>query len=78
MVEVHVVRDGNFYFYSRWRNGVQQVLGVKIDVDRAREIVGASQAECADTSVRGALSFVDDCSAKFAFVARWQPEVARE
>jgi hypothetical protein len=69
-IEVCVVRSGQFYFYSRWCNGVQDVCGKRISVERAREIVEASD-EASEVLSRGGVSF-DVCEdIEFSFLAKW-------
>ncbi|MCA9926754.1 MAG: hypothetical protein KC421_30510 [Anaerolineales bacterium] len=68
-IEVHVVRNGHFYFYSRWRNGMQDVFAEKITRERAQQIVEGSD-EASEVSSRGEVSFAAD-GADFSFIAKW-------
>lgn len=78
MVEVQVVRHGNFYFHNIFRNGERVIFGESITADRARQIVESSTAEGAETTARGELSFVAGDQVEFSFTARWNRELVCE
>lgn len=73
-IEVHVVRHGEFYFYNQWRGGVQEVIGERISVDRARQIVESGDG-AAETSSRGQVQFEPGGGVEFSYLAKFFKEM---
>ena len=70
-MQVHVVRDGDFYFYNRYEDGRPVVFAERISMKRARQIVEAAEDGDAEVSSRGTVSF-DPPAGKFSFIVEYQ------
>ena len=68
MITVHIVRQGQFYFQSRWVNGVQDLVNERIRPERARQIIEAAEGDDeADVSVDGNVTF-EPGTVEFSFI----------
>ncbi len=73
IIEIHIVRHGNFYFYSRYVDGNSEIFGEVITQQRASDLITMYQVdEQIEISTRhGKIQFKPDTNKEFSFMAKW-------
>lgn len=70
IVEVHVVRDGYYYFYSRYENGRPVTFAERIS-PRQAELMVKSCEKSDDYSTRGFVMFGTGSDIQFSVIGKW-------